>query len=87
MNEKTEKKLADGFFWNKAREGAPDFVRGGISVQVDRAVAFLQANANEKGYVNLDLLRSKDGTKNTFFLNDWKPEVKKDDFGDPLNTI
>lgn len=69
--------LADGFFFDKPREGAPDFVKGKLSIQAEKAVAFLNEHKNEKGYVNLDLLKSKEG-KLYFTLNEWKPEKKED---------
>ncbi len=68
-----DKIFGEGFFWNRPREGAPEFVKGSLSVSVDKAVEFLQKHKNEKGYVNLDLLASKDDTKLYFTLNDWKP--------------
>lgn len=64
--------LAKGFFFTKPREGAPDFVRGNISVRVDEAVELLQKFKNEKGYVNLDLLKSKDGSKLYLVVNEYK---------------
>lgn len=73
----SETTFAAGFFFEKPREGAPDFVRGRMSVKVEEAIAFLQANKNEKGYCNLDLLKSKDGKKLYFTLNAWKKEETK----------
>lgn len=69
----TDTKLADGIYFDRPREGAPSFVKGRMSIQVEKAVEMLQKNKNEKGYVNFDLLQSKDGTKLYFKLNDWKP--------------
>jgi hypothetical protein len=71
-----EKKLLKGIYFDRPREGAPDFVKGRMSIKVEDAVAFLQENKNEAGYVNADLLVSKDGQKLYFTLNDWKPEKK-----------
>lgn len=65
--------LVDGLFFNKKHENAPDFVKGSLSIQVDRFVAYLQANKKPDGYVNLDFLKSKQG-KLYFKRNDWKPE-------------
>ncbi len=72
----SDKKLADGFFFDRPREGAPEFVKGRMSIQAEKAIGFITANKNEKGYINLDLLQRKDGTKLYFSLNDWKPEAK-----------
>ena len=64
--------LAKGFFFDRPREGSPEFVKGRISIKVEDAIAFLNEHKNEKDYVNLDLLSSKEG-KLYLKLNDWKP--------------
>lgn len=74
-----ETKFLEGFFFERPREGSPSFVKGRMSIQVEKAVAFLQENANEKGYVNADLLASKDNTKVYWKLNSWKPKEGGDD--------
>lgn len=72
----SETTFADGFFFDKPREGAPDFVKGRVSIKVAEAIPFLEANKNEKGYVNIDLLKSKEGGKLYFKLNTYKKEEK-----------
>lgn len=67
--------LASGFYFDRPRDGSPDFVKGKISVQIEKAIPFLEKYANEKKYVNLDLLVSKEG-KLYLRLNNWKPETK-----------
>lgn len=74
--ENKESKLADGMFFDRPKEGSPSWVKGKVSIQVEKAVKFLQENTDEKGYCRLDLLQSKDGTRLYFRLNDWKPEAK-----------
>ena len=64
--------FADGIYFKRPREGAPDFVKGAMSFKVDEAVAFLQKHKDEKGWVNVDLKNSKGG-KLYLQLNDWKP--------------
>ena len=64
--------FADGIIFKKPREGAPDFVKGSLSFKVEEAVAFLQKH-NNKGWVNVDLLKSKTGTL-YLALNEWKKE-------------
>lgn len=64
-----------GLFINEPNEGAPDFVKGRISIKVVDLVAFLNENKNEAGYVNLDLLQGDKGLYST--LNDWKPSSPK----------
>ena len=39
---------------------APEFVICGLSVKTDDFIHFLKENTNEKGYVNLQVLRSRD---------------------------
>ena len=68
----TEKIFADGIYFDAPREGAPEFVKGKVSIKVDKALLFLKQHENEKGYVNLDLLKSKEG-KLYFQLNTWVP--------------
>lgn len=84
--------FVDGMMFKKPREGAPDFIKGNISVKVDDFVKFAKAHANE-GWINIDLKKSKEG--NLYLaLNDYKkkdvaetmppledePEVKPNDF-------
>lgn len=72
-----KKNFPRGIFIDKPREGAPEFVRGKIGIKVEDAIPWLQENANEKGYVNLDVLLSQEG-KLYLKHNDWKPEAKSD---------
>lgn len=62
--------FAEGFYYKPKHENAPSFVLGSLSCKVDDAIAFLSSNSNDKGYVNMQILESKDG----------KPYVKLDDF-------
>lgn len=71
-----EKIFADGFRFEKPREGAPEFVKGRISIKVPEAIAFLQLHQSNAGWVNLDLKKSKE--KGTLYLelNTFKPTPK-----------
>jgi len=61
-------------FW-MPNKGAPDFVKGKISIKVDEFASFLQENAGDDGQVNLDLNAGKSG--NWYLkLDTWKPENK-----------
>tara|TARA_R110000851_G_scaffold284661_1_gene438224 strand:+ start:630 stop:950 length:321 start_codon:yes stop_codon:yes gene_type:complete len=73
----------DGFIFKRPKEGAPDFVKGELSIKVDEAIAFLQKN-NKNGWINADLLASKDNTKLYFKLNTWEKPV--DNAQPPVNT-
>ncbi len=54
-----EKIYVKGLF-AKRNEKAPGFVICSLSVKTDDFTQFLKENTNEKGYVNLQVLRSKD---------------------------
>lgn len=66
----TEKVFTNGMSFKEPRENAPDFIIGKVSFKVDEFVAWLQANVNNNGWVDVDLKRSKKGTiygeKNTY---------------------
>jgi hypothetical protein len=66
------KDFIDGLFVKQPRENAPDFVKGSLSIAVEKFIPYLQSKANAKGYVNIDLLESKEGMLYAK-LNDWKP--------------
>jgi predicted membrane-bound spermidine synthase len=57
----SDKIFADGFHFDKARENAPTFVLGRISVRVNDAIAFLNEHKNERGFVTIDVKESKGG--------------------------
>lgn len=69
-----EKIYAKGLF-AKRNERAPEFVICGLSVKTDDFIQFLKENTNEKGYVNLQVLKSKD--KGTLYavLDTFEPKA------------
>ncbi len=69
-----EKKYAKGMFV-KRNEKAPDFVVCNISIKADEFDKFVKENTNEKGYVNLQVLKSKD--KGTLYavLDTFEPKT------------
>ena len=71
--EKPNKIFADGLVFKKPRQGAPDFVKGAISVKVPEFTAFLKKHDNN-GWVNIDLKQSKTGTLYCE-LNNFKRDV------------
>ena len=75
--------FVDGLIFTRPRESSPDFVKGGLSIKVDELIAFLQKHKKADGWVNADLLKSKQG-KLYFKLNTWEPP-KKDDAPDNLD--
>ncbi len=67
-----ENPLADGMYFDRPREGAPSFVKGKLSIKVEQALPMLEKYKNESGYVNFDLLQSKDGKKLYLVVNTYK---------------
>lgn len=66
-----DKVFAEGFYFDR-NDNAPDFVIGRVSVNVDAAIPFLKEHANDRGYVNLQVKRSKAG-KPYMELDTWQP--------------
>ena len=75
--QKQEVIFADGVFFNRPHENAPDFVKGSVSFKVEEVIPFLQKYKKEDGYVNIDLLKSKEG-KLYFKLNTFVPKKKEE---------
>jgi hypothetical protein len=62
MNNETKKIYPKGLFANKPRENAPDFVKGSLSLHKTTLIEWLSNfQANEKGYINLDVKEGRDG--------------------------
>ena len=59
----------------KRNEKAPEFVICGLSVKTDDFIQFLKENTNEKGYVNLQVRKSKE--KGTLYavLDTFEPKA------------
>jgi len=63
-----------GLFINPKRDGAPDFVVGSLSIRKEEFATWLsEQEVNEKGYLTIDILKSKEG-KTYLKLNQWKPK-------------
>lgn len=77
------KEFIDGLFVNNPRENAPDFVKGSLSIQADKFIPYLKSKANAKGYVNIDMLESKDGNLYPK-LNEWKPNAESLEKPEPV---
>ena len=64
--------FAKGLYYNAPHEKAPAFVIGSLSVKREEFINFLNEHEpNEKGYLKIDILKSKTG-KPYFKLNNWK---------------
>lgn len=68
--QKKENVFAEGFYFEKPHEKAPEFVKGKISIKVAEFIPFLEKHKNGGGYVNLDLKKAKSG-KLYVALNDY----------------
>lgn len=82
-----EKQFVEGLFTSR-RENAPDFVLANLSFKTDRFIEWLKNNTNSRGYCNIDVKRSKNGTIYSE-LNDWKPQEQSqsnDNFKIPEDT-
>lgn len=79
MAEQTPKVFADGFSFRSPAEGAPEFVLGRLSCNTAKAIAFLKAHTDDRGWVNMKILMSKQGSEYVE-LDTWKPSLKKPQF-------
>ena len=67
---------AEGLFFDR-HERAPDFVIGRMGIDVKRFVNWLEKQpVSEKGYLNIQITRSRDGTKYSAALDTWKPNQR-----------
>ena len=67
----------DGLKFEKPKEGAPEFIKGKLSIHAERLTKFIAEHKNENGYLNIDLKKSKEG--NLYLtLNTYKRNVEKD---------
>jgi hypothetical protein len=73
----TDKIFADGLFFKKPSEKAPSFIIGNLSVNVEKFTKFIQEQQTERGWVNLDIKESRNGTIYVE-LNTYKREEKSD---------
>ena len=68
-----DKIFPDGIYFNLPSDKAPEWVKGKLTFKVDEAVKFLEANQNNAGLCNIDLLLSKTG-KGYAALNQFEPK-------------
>ena len=69
-----EKVFTNGFIF-KEKPNAPDFVKLGVSCIAKEAAQWLLDNADEKGWVNFDIKKSK-SEKLYGEKDNWKPTPK-----------
>jgi hypothetical protein len=68
----SEKQFVEGLFV-KRNDKAPEFVIANLSFNIKKFVDFLQAQEDERGWVNIDLKKSKAGVMYAE-VNNWKPK-------------
>lgn len=72
----TETIFTEGIYLNTVSDKAPDFIKANVSIHIEKAIAWLNANkhlADEKGYIKLTGKESKQG-KRYFQVDTWKPQ-------------
>ena len=66
-------KFADGIYFKEPHQNAPDFVKGKLSIQKQKLMAWLEGmDAGDEGYINLDIKVAKSG-KLYIAVDNWKP--------------
>ena len=69
-----EKNYAKGLF-AKRNEKAPEFVVCSLSCKTDEFIQFLKENTNDKGYVNLQVRKSRDKGTMYAVLDTFEPKT------------
>lgn len=62
-----------GMIIDMPSKASPSFVVGRIGIKVSTFLQYLEEHINDNGFVNIDLLRDKEG-KLYFKINDWVPK-------------
>lgn len=57
-----EKIFVDGLFYNLPNTKAPEWVLANLSINVKKFTEFLQEQEAERGWVNIDVKKSKSGS-------------------------
>ena len=64
--------FVDGLIVKAPREGAPDFVKGAVSIKTEDLLKWLEARKGEE-WINIDIKESRGG-KWYASVNEWKKE-------------
>ena len=78
--EKKEKVFPNGMIFKQPNQGAPEYVKGKLSIKVDDFKEFLDKYV-ENGWVNIDLKESREG-KFYSELDTWKPKQQSQQVND-----
>ena len=66
-----------GLYVNKPNEKAPNFLKVKLSINVNNFTEWLLNNVDEKGYVKIDILETKDCSKYYAKKDTWIPNKEK----------
>ena len=82
-----KKVFSEGIYFNAPHERAPEFVIGKLSIARERFIGWLeQQTASEKGYVNLQIKKSRDG-KIYIELDSWQPGERAEPRREPAGPV
>lgn len=73
-NQKSEMVFVQGMSFRAVPPTAPETVRGSISFKANEMIKFLQENVDEKGWVNIKMMKSKEKQSIYFILDTYKPK-------------
>jgi hypothetical protein len=73
MSDNKETEFVDGLIVKAPRDGAPDFIKAGLSIKRLELIAWL--TAREGDWVNVDIKESKNG-KWYAAVDPWKPKAE-----------
>jgi hypothetical protein len=71
-----ERVFAKGFYV-KQNPQAPDYVIGNLSIKADEAIEFIKEHTNDRGWVNLSMMKSKEEGKAYIELNTYEPKQQE----------
>jgi hypothetical protein len=71
-----ERIFAKGFYV-KQNPQAPDYVIGNLSIKADEAIEFIKEHTNDRGWVNLSMMKSKEEGKAYIELNTYEPKQQE----------
>ena len=74
-----ETAFVDGLYADKPSDKAPDFVKAKLSIKASKLCQWLNGNQDllNNGYLNVDILETKDGSKYYCKINTFKPDASK----------
>ena len=67
-------KFVDGLRVSKPSEKSPAFVKARLGIHTETFVKWLELHTKGNGYVDIDVLESRDGQKLYGAVNEWKPD-------------